>query len=197
MYYAIVQLVLLPWNVLVALFVGYSREYYKLQTYRQRLKDSSLENLPNNIKINRNARKIDDQRKTFVPSVGNSLFIFGQKMNDSGKFNQDVPLNRFIAFSWSYLFFLMVLISYLLFHEVQTDNNQSQNWNKTNQIILTLYIFSFVLQDVNTIMVHKINAFSSFWRVYDYLWHFLLFSAWVTGSKESYLNRDPFVIGKY
>ena len=194
-YYSFIQLILLPLNVLIALFVGYYREYYKLQTYRQRLKSSSLENASGKTKIKRDSRKINKKDDGFIHSVGSTLLNFGQTLNDSGKFNQDVPLNRFIAFSWSYLFFLLVLVMYLLLHEALAEKNEFENWNSAGEILLTLYICSFILQDIYTIMVHKRNFLSSFWRVYDCIWHLLLFCYFIS-SEENYFTRDPFVVGE-
>ena len=172
-----------------------------MKTYRHRLKNLSTEKSRGKSELDATQTINNEKKSGFVHSVGNTMLNVGKKMNDSGKFNQDVPLNRFIAFSWSYLFFLMVLISYLLLHEIETEDDKFPNLNRSRQILLTLYIISFVLQDINTIMVHKKHFLSSFWRVYDYVWHLLLLFAWLTGSlftdSDEYLSSDPFVIGKY
>ena len=172
-----------------------------MKTYRNRLKNLSTEKSRSKSELDATQSINNENKSSFVHSLGKTMLNVGKKMNDSGKFNQDVPLNRFIAFSWSYLFFLMVLISHLLLHEIETEDDKFPNLNKSRQILLTLYIISFVLQDINTIMVHKKHFLSSFWRVYDYVWHLLLLFAWLTGSlftdSDEYLSSDPFVIGKY
>ena len=167
-----------------------------MKTYRHRLKNLSTEKSRSKSDLDATQTTNSEKKTSFVNSLGNTMLNVGKKMNDSGKFNQDVPLNRFIAFSWSYLFFLMVLISHLLLHEVETEDDKIPNLNKSRQILLTLYIISFVLQDINTIMVHKKHFLSSFWRVYDYVWHLLLLFAWLTAGMHE-TPSEPFLASKH
>ena len=115
-----------------------------------------------------------------------------EKANSLGKLNQDVPLNRFIAFSWSYMVFLVLLVWSLLTNKVKcTESGHSFFLIDIKSVTLLLYMISFVLQDIHTLITCKIKVFRSFWRVYDLVWHLLLGLSLSTSTESV-----PLVLGR-
>ena len=123
----------------MALFIGHYKEVYQLRTYRQRIKDASKDDAASLGKTIHNARTVSENEVSEDPT-GNCFDDFGRKLNTVGKFNLDVPLNRFIAFSWSYLFFLIVLTDYLLTHQIHGYEDR----NKIEEHIIDCYIASYI-----------------------------------------------------
>jgi hypothetical protein len=184
-----VQLIVLPLNVVMALFIGHYKDVYQLRTYRQRIKDASTDDATSLGKTPHIAQTISENEGSGGPT-GNCFDDVGRMLNTVGKFNLDVPLNRFIAFSWSYVFFLIVISDYLLTHQTLDPEHPRRHFEEHT---LACYIVSFVLKDVIKFATYRAKSFSNFWRVYDFIWHFLLLGLWIAPDENAGV---PLVIGR-
>ena len=103
---------------------------------------------------------------------------FGDWAGSIGIISQDVPFNRFVVYTFYYLIFLGMIIWKLLdpsLNHLPLTDKEIENWKLVHSI-LTLYLASFILEDLNYLLVHKqiVKAFKSFWRLFDCITHVIL-----------------------
>ena len=103
---------------------------------------------------------------------------FGDWAGSVGIVSQDVPFNRFVVYTFYYLIFLGMIIWKLLdpsLNHLPLNDEEIGNWKLVHSV-LTLYLASFILEDLNLLLVHKqiVKAFKNFWRLFDCITHVIL-----------------------
>ena len=103
---------------------------------------------------------------------------FGDWAGSIGIISQDVPFNRFVVYTFYYLIFLGIIMWKLLdpsLNHLPLNDKENENW-KIAHSILALYLASFILEDLNYLLVHKqiVKAFKNFWRLFDCITHAIL-----------------------
>ena len=106
-----------------------------------------------------------------------ALHSYGKWADGVGKVNMDIPFNRFLAFSFSYLVFLGLVIGLILEpilenHNPNVTSHTRFEWTKYHSFIL-LYILSMLQFDFVNFYKVRHNHFSNFWRTYDLIFHLL------------------------
>ena len=114
-----------------------------------------------------------------------ALVKYAKWANNAGLVQMGIPFNRFIAFSASYFFFLLIIVTLIIkpiFVESYTTeqdlkHNTLLQWTNWHYLIL-FYILALLEKDFENFYrvksVHRV--LSNFWRVYDLIFHlFFLF----------------------
>ena len=108
------------------------------------------------------------------------LMKYAQWSNSVGLVNMGIPFNRFIAFSASYLVFLLIIMT-LILHPIFME--KKRNTEKIEQVpllkwtncsyITIIYILALLEKDFENFYrlksVHRV--LSNFWRLYDLIFH--------------------------
>ena len=83
------------------------------------------------------------------------------------KISQDVPFNRFLTYTISYIIYLILLVLILIFPDSEI----------TTSAYITLFGFYFspwIVYDISMILIFKRKMFTRFWRVCSLLCHVFL-----------------------
>ena len=108
--------------------------------------------------------------------VQRSLTRYGRWAQKVNLVNMGIPFNRFIAFTASYLIFLMIIITLILKPIVEHHDSSSTNehpllkWTNCHYLIL-IYVLALLEKDFENFYRVKCNVFSNFWRAYDLAFH--------------------------
>ena len=153
------------------------------------LEDSNARNATQNVISDDNEDKKDEEEVDLQPKHGlakRALLKYAQWANSVGLVKMGIPFNRFIAFSASYLCFLLIIVT-LIFKPifVETYNNNQDlkhntilRWTNWHYVIL-FYTLALLEKDFEHFYRVKSvqRVLSNFWRVYDLTFHlfFLLY----------------------
>ena len=150
------------------------------------IENSNAQNATDNAIKDNNEDKVDKHEEALQPTHGlakRALLKYAQWANSIGLVKMGIPFNRFIAFSASYLCFLLIIVTLIIkpiFVE-SYDNNQDLKhntifrWTKLHYVIL-FYILALLEKDFEHFYRVKSvqRVLSNFWRVYDLTFHVLL-----------------------
>ena len=153
------------------------------------LEDSNARNATQNVISDDNEDKKDEEEVDLQPKHGlakRALLKYAQWAKSVGLVKMGIPFNRFIAFSASYLCFLLIIVT-LIFKPifVETYNNNQDlkhntilRWTNWHYVIL-FYTLALLEKDFEHFYRVKSvqRVLSNFWRVYDLTFHlfFLLY----------------------
>ena len=194
MYYVLLQLIFSPINIMIALIVVLGRELrYKGEWFGMKIYSDIPEELTK-FGVSENSsdgvtKKPDHAkaRNWFLKSIDR----YAEWAEGVEGISQDIPLNRFILYTLSYVIFSGIIILIIVnpsLNHIPSGESELSKW-KTAHGWLTAYAISFlVFGDLNYLIMFKKKAFSRFWRVYDILFHCLLTLAitcnWILYSME-------------
>ena len=106
----------------------------------------------------------------------NSLYVkYLRYCNEEARINLDAPLNRFLCYTGSYLFYvvlLMITVTRPAASKVSGGSNDGFEWC---HIVLAFFAMGMVLKDIETLIVlSSIRTFLKFWRAYSVVSHALI-----------------------
>ena len=153
-----------------------------------RIEESNAQNATDDAITDTNDHKSNRQSADLQPKHGvakRAVMKYAQWANSVGLVQMGIPFNRFIAFSASYLFFLLIIVTLIIkpifVESYKTEQDLKQNtllqWTNWHYLIL-FYILALLEKDFENFYrvksVHRV--LSNFWRVYDLIFHmFFLF----------------------
>jgi len=153
-----------------------------------RIEESNAENATDNA-INDNNEDVKDNKRVDLQPQHNiakrALLKYAKWANNAGPVKMEIPFNRFIAFSASYLCFLLIIVTLIIkpiFLESYADeqdlkNNTILRWTNWHYVIL-FYVLALLEKDFEHFYRVKSlqRVLSNFWRFYDLTFHlFFLF----------------------
>ena len=151
------------------MLVHYGRYLFKYRSYHKRLQelaDKDDTDIESDSKI----------RKTEPSWVFRPVDIYAEWANGIGKISQDVPINRFINFTFSYAMFVALIILTIADPSLQhfpDKEKPNMRWVATRALLLA-YILSFFYLDVFIIVFFRKKVFARYWRIFDLTFHVLL-----------------------
>ena len=160
-------------------------------------------------KIRRRARHLQDQRRIHIRSLnenpsdspqspekhcffGRYLDMYANWAIRQGTINQDIPFNRFVQYTFSYMLFLIFIILLIINHATRSDKEPFAIWSIYHTMVL-LWTCSMFFSDLFTFARLRINAFSNFWRVYDLIFHTCLLLYLVATAALCVLGNSCFI----
>jgi hypothetical protein len=150
---------LFPINQVIAIAVDTGRRVYKCQ---QKYLIKSMES--RNIGTSGNAVPFGNSETYRLEKF---FILYGEWANKI-KISQDVPFNRFLAYTMSYIIYLTLLILILIFPWGSGATTYA------SIILFTLYVSQWISYDISLILTFKGKMFTRFWRVCSLLCHVFL-----------------------
>ena len=147
------------------------------------MEESNAQNASNaSLKNNNDAteKPREDLQLNNDSAAKRALMKYAQWSKSVGLVKMGIPFNRFIAFSASYLLFLLIIMT-LILHPIFVEKNSNNGkieqvpllkWTNCSYITI-IYILALLEKDFENFYrlksVHRV--LSNFWRLYDLIFH--------------------------